>query len=72
MPMMETVECRICHTKLEFVQFLSQFPMPAEEVGPPRVKESRDRSEIFRLAWVQSHPASAFQCLDCRSSVVPC
>jgi hypothetical protein len=70
--MMETVECRICHTKLEFAEYLTLFPMPAEEVPPQEPEPSRDVIEIFRMAWVQAHPASAFQCLDCRMSVVPC
>lgn len=70
--MTQTVECRTCHKKLTRAEFLNEFPIPAEEVCLPCEKLTPDKCDDCRTNYVQEHPASGFQCLSCRNSLVPC
>ncbi len=70
--MTQTVQCSNCHKKMSFAAFLKEFPMPAEEICLHCEKLSRDGCDACRLAYFRSHPASGFQCFECRKSVVPC
>jgi hypothetical protein len=67
----QTVECRGCHKQMPFAEFLNEFPIPAEEICLQCAKLSRDGCDACRLEFLQAHPASGFQCLSCRTSVVP-
>lgn len=71
-PMTQTVECRICHKKMPFSEFLNQFPIPAEEVCFKCEKLSADGCDDCRLEYIQAHPGTGFRCLSCRNSLVPC
>jgi hypothetical protein len=70
--MTQTVECSICHKKLSRAEFLSESPIPAEEVCLPCERLTPDKRDVCRVEYVRAHPASGFQCFSCRNSLVPC
>ena len=70
--MIDTIECARCHNGVSLDEYLSELPMPADEICVDCERYSRDGCAECRTGWMRENPAFTFLCRECREVVVPC
>jgi transketolase len=68
---MDTMECSRCHNRVSWDEYLSELPMPADEICVECERYSRDCCAECRSGWMRANPAFIFICRECREVVVP-
>ena len=70
--LMAAVECSSCHRLVSFSDYLSEFPLPMDEICAECEKTSLERCSACRLAWMRGNPAFSYRCRECVQVAVPC
>lgn len=65
------VECDRCHTLIPFYEYLSECPLPSNDICADCERRSRENCAACQLAWLRANPNFRHICRECRDIVVP-
>jgi transketolase len=66
------IECSRCHSLVPFGEFLSEGPLPGDELCADCERRSRDNCTECRSEWIVSNANFKYLCRDCRDISVAC
>lgn len=64
------VECHRCHTLIPFHEYLSEWPLPSNDICADCARRSEHGCAECQLAWLRANPNFRHICRECRDIVV--
>ena len=67
-PMTMTLECSRCHTEVPLHDYLSESPLPTDDICVDCESRSKEACTACRVSWMKMNTRFTFVCHDCRET----